>query len=153
MLIVVCIYETKKTGGWVPAFSSLFFCFWLLLDFQSFLLNGKFSKGNLRRAEKKAKGAIEKGINDAKQKTLHTHFLEKVPHQKSNIHKKRTHTLSLKRRNTRAHARELLEREKERKKKNTERSFPLHSFLPSSPSILRAEEEEEHGEHGRARNN
>ena len=151
MLIVVCIYETKKPGGWVPAFSSLFFV-WAAFGLP--ICDRQPSrKATLRRAER-----MQKGIN-AQQRTPHTVtliFLEKSVHQKSNIHKQKKNTrrsLSNVGTHTRARPRAFREREKERKKKNTERSFPLHSFLPSSPSILRAEEEEEHGEHERARNN
>ena len=96
MLIVVCIYETKKTGGWVPAFSSLFFCFWLLLDFQSFLLNGNSRKATFEgQRRKQKKGAIEKGINDAKQKTHFTLIFWKKCLIKSQISTKKEHTRSL----------------------------------------------------------
>ena len=130
-----------------------FFLFFAAFGLPNFSFEWQILERQPSKGREESKRGNRKGNKRRETKDTSHSFFGKSASSKSNIHKKRTHTLSLKRRNTRAQARELLEREKERKKKNTERSFPSHSFLPSSPSILRAEEEEEHGEHGRARNN
>ena len=139
----------KKPGGWVPAFSSLFFV-WAAFGLP--ICDRQPSrKATLRRAER-----MQKGIN-AQQRTPHTVtliFLEKSVHQKSNIHKQKKNTrrsLSNVGTHTRARPRAFREREKERKKKNTERSFPLHSFYFRSRQFYArrrrksTESTEEHG--------